>query len=290
LSAGAAILGTGSAAAAVNASVVPGRSWFLRRIGLNGTAGAPPSVAAGPRIDGSFVSAARRGTDCGWSVGYPPGTDPDGRPALPVVLVLHGRGADHRAAFDDGYLALGRYQAAAVEAGAAPFVVASIDGGDTYWHPRSNGEDAAAMLTDEFLPLLADRGLDVSRIGLLGWSMGGYGALRLAGRLGPKRVAAVAAESPALWHHYPDSAPGAFDDAKDFAAQSVFGRQDDLAGIAVRIDCGQSDPFYSAIRDYRDGFAVRPKGGFQLGRHDTGYWRRMAPAQLPFLSRSLPRS
>ena len=146
------------------------------------------------------------------------------------------------------------------------------------------------MLTDEFLPLLAERGLDVSRIGLLGWSMGGYGSLRLAGLLGPRRVAAVAAESPALWRNFADSSPGAFDDADDFEAQSVFGRQRALAGIAVRVDCGQSDPFYAATRRYVKGFAARPAGGFQLGAHTTAYWRRMAPAQLLFLAGRLPRA
>ena len=53
------------------------------------------------------------------------------------------------------------------------------------------------MLTDEFVPLLADHGLVTTAIGLYGFSMGGYGALRLAGILGPARVAAVVAVSAA---------------------------------------------------------------------------------------------
>jgi hypothetical protein len=42
--------------------------------------------------------------------------------------------------------------------------------------------------------------------------MGGYGALWLGGQLGAPTVAAVVAESPALWHHADDTASGAFDD------------------------------------------------------------------------------
>ena len=142
------------------------------------------------------------------------------------------------------------------------------------------------MVVEEFLPLLADHGLDVSRLGFLGWSMGGYGSLRLAGKLGADRVAGVAAVSPALWHEYADTSPGAFDDAADFADATVFGRQDTLDGIPVRIDCGEGDPFYAATRDYVAGFDTPPAGGFEPGDHDVGYWRRMAPQQLRFLARA----
>jgi hypothetical protein len=55
-----------------------------------------------------------------------------------------------------------------------PFALASVDGGESYWHPRDSGEDAAAML-DEFVPLLACHGLDVRPLGFLGRSMGGFG-------------------------------------------------------------------------------------------------------------------
>jgi hypothetical protein len=288
-SAGVTVAALGGVGAAVETGLLPGRSSVMRRLGLDGEDGVTPSVPAGPLVRGSFDSAARLGTRVGWAVSHPPGTDPDSRTGLPVVLVLHGRGVDHTAAFRENYLGLGHVLAAAVRAGVPPFAVAAVDGGDSYWHPRATGEDASAMLTGEFLPLLAERGLDVSRIGLLGWSMGGYGSLRLAGRLGAARVAGVAAESPALWRHYGDSAPGAFDDAADFARHTVFGRQHDLAGIAVRVDCGQSDPFYDATRRYVRGFRDRPAGGFQRGGHKTGYWRRMAPAQLAFLGGSLGR-
>ena len=49
------------------------------------------------------------------------------------------------------------------------------------------------MVLHEFLPLLdAARGLDVTdRIGLLGWSMGGYGALRLAGPAWSRAICAA---------------------------------------------------------------------------------------------------
>lgn len=114
--------------------------------------------------------------------------------------------------------------------------------------------------------------------------MGGYGALSLAGRLGPDRVAAVAAMSPALWHDFDDTAPGAFDDAEDFATATVFGREHELDRIPLRIDCGEGDPFYAATRDYVEGLD-HPAGGFEPGNHDLDYGRRIAPAALRFLAR-----
>ena len=132
------------------------------------------------------------------------------------------------------------------------------------------------MITDEFLPLLAERGLATERIGLYGFSMGGYGALRLAGLLGPDRVAAVVAVSAALFVSAADSAPGAFDDAEDFAANDVMHRQSQLTGIPVRVDCGDGDSFKPAVKRYRNGFPENetPVGGFQAGAHDEDYWRR----------------
>lgn len=281
---GAGLVGTGLLAAAVgiDQGVLPGRSWLYRHFGPDGPPGVVPAVAPGRTVSGSFASAARLGERCGWALAFPPGSGRD----LPVAVVLHGRGADHASAFDPGYLGLDRFLAAAVAAGARPFALASVDGGESYWHARDSGEDAGAMVVDEFLPLLADQGVDVRRIGFLGWSMGGYGALSLAGRLGRDRVAGVAAESPALWHDFDDSAPGAFDSAQDFAEATVFGREAALDGIPLRIDCGEGDPFYAATRDYVDGLPDRPAGGFEPGNHDVAYWRRMAPAQLRFLARA----
>ena len=79
--------------------------------------------------------------------------------------------------------------------------------------------------------------------------MGGYGALLLGARLGPARTAAICAVSPALWTSSGATAPGAFDGADDYAANSVWGLPA-LGSIPIRIDCGNSDPFYSATKQF----------------------------------------
>lgn len=284
LTAGGALFGLGTAAAAgVETEVLPGRSWFYQHLGINGAAGHIPDVASGKVVSGSFASAAR-GTEVGWSIGYPPG---HAGARLPVAVALHGRGGSHENAFEPDHEGLNYFLADAVDKGMAPYAIASVDGGETYWHDRASGDRAGTMVVDEFIPLLRRKGLDTTRIAFIGWSMGGFGALHFGMQLGRDRVAAVCALSPAIWHEYADSAPGAFDDEADFDANTPFGRQDELAGIPLRIDCGESDPFYSAVKDYRAGFDPEPAGGFSLGGHDTAYWRRVLPAHIRLLGQSL---
>lgn len=275
--AGAGLLAAG--AVGVEEGVLPGRSRLYAGLGLNGTGTTPPQATPGPQVNGQFNSH-HRGVRVGWTIAYPP-TSRVGNP-LPVVVGLHGRYDDHTALFGDR-IGLDRFLAANPQ----PIAIAAVDGGDTYWHPRASGEDAGAMVVDEFLPLLAEHGLQTARIGLYGYSMGGYGALRLAGVLGHDRVAAVAAISAALWKEAGDTAAGAFDDAADFTAHTVFGHQHDLRDIAVRVDCGRGDGFAPANRSYRAGFDDEPAGGLETGAHDDSYWRRLAPTQLAFLGQHL---
>jgi S-formylglutathione hydrolase FrmB len=272
----------GAAAVCIEERWLPGTSWLYDQLGRNGKDGTLPDVKAGRVISGSFISQRRLGVRCGWSIGYPPGSQRN----LPVLVVLHGKGGNHASAFGND-LGLQYYLAQQIAAGKRPFAIASVDGGDSYWHHRRSGEDAGAMVTDELLPILQDQGLNTSRIGLLGWSMGGYGALLLAGRLGADRVSVCVAESPALWLRPGDTAPGAFDDPVDYQANTVFGQQSRLNRIAVRLDCGQGDGFLPAAQHYLRGFAHRPAGGFQPGGHTLGYWRRMAPDQLAFVADQL---
>jgi len=231
---------------------------------------------------GSFVSKARGGRTVGWSIAYPPGE----RRGVPVVLVLHGRGDSHSTVFDSH--AWGRYLVAAVEAGTPPFAVAAADGGNhDYWHRRANGDDPQLMLLTEFIPLLAQRGLRTDRFGLAGWSMGGYGALLLAERVGPSRCAAVAVDSPALWRKPSDTAPGAFDDAADFRRNDVIAQRARLSGIPLRIAIGTFDPFYPTTRFFAAELTPRPETDFSLGGHNLAFWRHSAPQQIAFLGERL---
>ncbi|HEX2574931.1 MAG TPA: alpha/beta hydrolase-fold protein [Aquihabitans sp.] len=262
----------------VAADVLPGGRRLRDLLGDDGPDTPIPDRAPGPRAEGSFRSDRRGGRDTRWIVSYPPGSSADAD--LPVVVVLHGKGGDADSAFDD--LGLDRFLADETAAGMAPIAVASVDGGDTYWHPRQDGSDSGAMVTDELLPLLAVRGLRTDRLGLLGWSMGGYGSLRLAADR-PAEVAAVATSSAAIWRRWEDSSPGAFDDAEDFARHDLFAAVDRLDDVPIRMACGTNDPFIGgnrALADQLTGAAT----SFGAGDHRPGYWRTQVPAHLRFLA------
>ena len=291
-----ALLRTGAAAgvagvatvAALETGVIPGRARVHDALGLTGPDGVVPDVPAGPVVSGSFDSFGRR-TKVGYSVIYPDGYDASA--ALPVVLVLHGRGGDHTSAIND--LGIDRYLTATVRAGTPAFAVATVDGGpNSYWHRRADGNDPGYMLDQEFLPLLADRGLRTGRYGVLGWSMGGYGALLWVAlqywqrRVRPfSQAVAVGALSPAVWREYDEVQAGAFDGPEDFERSQVFGRPSGFRDVAVRIDCGRDDPFASAANELRE--ELHAAGGQQAGAHTPGYWRRMLPDQLRFLGGKL---
>ncbi|MDM4761872.1 alpha/beta hydrolase-fold protein [Galbitalea sp. SE-J8] len=286
LIAGGGVLGAAALAAAageaVDLGILPGRSTMYRTLGLNGPAGVIPDAAAGAAVSGTFSSAAR-GRDVGWTVAYPPGAEPGAD--LPVAIWLHGLDGTHETAFR--LLGLDRFLAAAVADGTPPFAIATVDGGNGYWHARVSGDDAGRMVVDEFLPLLADRGLRTERAAFGGWSMGGYGALLLAGRLGAAAVTAVAAASPAMWNGWASAPRTAFDGHADYDAHRVQGHQDELDGIAVRIDCGRGDGFSPVISSYVDGFDREIPGDRDAGGHDAGFWRRVAADDIRFIGAAL---
>lgn len=235
-------------------------------------------------VSGSFRSHRMRDAKVGWSIAYPPGHRDGDR--LPVVVTLHARSASHRTPFTT--LGLDAVLDRLVrDRTSPPFAVASVDGGDhSYYHRRADGTDAGAMVVDEFVPLLHERGLGTHGLALHGWSMGGYGALLLAGaRRLPVRAVAVA--SPALFSSSGRTPPGAFDDARDYLRNDVYSHPGRLAGIPVRIDCGTSDPFYLATLDFVDRMRPRPVTSFGHGGHDAAYWRSVAPAELAFLGAHL---
>ncbi len=237
---------------------------------------APATATAPTMVTGTFVSSARGGVATNWAIARPPGQTHPLRP----VIALHGKGGDAAAVMVGG---VEQGLAQAVAAGLPPFAVVAVDGGGSYWHQRASGEDAGAMVLDELIPMLESQDLDTSRVGFLGWSMGGYGALLLGSRLGPARTAAIAAVSPALWLSSGAAAPGAFDGPDDFAANSVFGLPA-LASMPIRVDCGDGDPFYSATRAFVAQLPNPPAGGFSPGGHDASFWSAQLPGELTWMA------
>ena len=90
--------------------------------------------------------------------------------------------------------------------------------------------------------------------------------------------------SPALYSAYGKAVEsGAFDSPADWLAYSVFGAPA-LSAIPLRMDCGASDRFYKATKQFVASLRRPPSGVSFEGGHDVAAWRRKLPAQLAWLA------
>jgi S-formylglutathione hydrolase FrmB len=276
LGGGAAVVTVGATGTLVEYDVLPGRSRAYDLLGLTGAAGEVPDVEPGPREDGTLASAYV--DDPAYRISYPPGSRP-GDP-MPVVVALHGAGRTAESWCDE--LSLDVFLAASGHR----MAVAAVDGGlSSYWHARDDGSDPQRMLLEEFLPMLGERGLAADRPGLLGWSMGGLGALMLGAELAEAGAdVPVLAVSPALWPSWGEVATDdAFDSEDQYDGCMALARTELVA--ATRVDCGTGDPFYRDVRSVLEDTEVEQH--YAPGAHAAAYWGRVLPGQLDWLAARL---
>lgn len=272
----------------VDHGVLPGKTILDR---IDGACSVPAPelhfATPGPSITGTFYSRARR-REVGYSITYPPGHGPGSD--LPLIINLHAYGGTYRSA-------LGRFGAAralAVRVAGRqplpPMAVAAADGGRGYWNPHPQ-DNPMAMVMDELIPRCQRRGLGLGhrRIGTIGVSMGGYGALLLAERY-PDVFGAAAAISPAIWTSYAQARAvnqGAYASASAFRAADAVTHAGALDHTAVRVATGVSDPFYPGVR----ALAARLPAGaivyFGKGCHTGPFFAAQLPPSLRFLATRL---
>jgi pimeloyl-ACP methyl ester carboxylesterase len=168
----------------------------------------------------------------------------------------------------------------------------AVDGGGLYWNPHP-GDDPMAMLVDEVIPRFRRIGLGRSPagVGVVGISMGGYGALLLAEKH-PQLLSAVAAISPAVWTSYAQARaanPGAFASASDFASDDVIAHASALDRMPLRIASGNDDPLHPGVV----ALARRLPGSaiveFTAGCHDGTFFASQQHQALAFLGSHLRR-
>jgi S-formylglutathione hydrolase FrmB len=268
----------------VSHGVLPGKAVLDRVDGACSVPVQPWSFATplGPAVSGTFYSAAR-GRVVGYSIGYPPGYHQGDE--LPLVVMLHGFGGSHLTALSG----LTPSQAVALRGTVAPVALVTVDGGNGYWNPHP-GDDPMGMLVDELIPRCAAAGLGHGgRIGAMGISMGGYGALLLAEKH-PSLVRAVAAISPAIWTSYAQAraaSPGAYASAEAFTADDAVTHASALTGMPVRVAAGYSDPFYPGVRALAAQLPAGSVVDFTKGCHDGPFFAAQEPASLRFLAQHL---
>lgn len=260
---GAVIVGVGGAGVA--SGVLPGRG-FVRRLidDPNPEALIPDAPEGQVRLE--RVRSAARGRDVDLFTAVPHGHGSGA--GLPVCLVLHGASAT---AADFRPFGLPRFLSAAVRAGVPPFVLAGADGGRLRWEPDpAGGDDPQRMLLEEMPRWLAERGFDEQRPAAWGWSMGGYGALRLA-EVSDRPLRGVAAFSPAVARGDP-----------------VFTDVNALAGTSVGLWCGLDDGFLPDVRALAEALPEPPEVlSFGEGAHTRVYWNGVTPPAFRFIGAAL---
>lgn len=293
------VLGTGAGGLAVVAAagagalelvahgVLPGQQVLNQLEGACSVASPPLAFGApGVSVSGTFYSRARR-RPVGYTIAWPPGHRP-GTP-LPLILALHPFGADHLRVLTGMSLP----QALALRVDGRPLppmAMAAADGGTGYWNPHP-GDNPMGMVMEELLPLCQRRGLGTGRraVGTLGISMGGYGALLLAEKY-PGLISAVAAIGPAIWTSYAQARavnPGAYASPAAFAAASAVSHAHALAGVAVRVACGVSDPFYPGVQALARALPPGAVTDLAKGCHSYPFFVAQEPPSLAFLGAHL---
>ena len=189
-----------------------------------------------------------------------------------MCLVLHGRNNNAR-----GMITLGlpQFLTAAVRAGVPPFAFVAVDGGDSYWVPRTPADDPQRMLTDELPAWLPTLGLAPTPSTVLAISMGCFGALGYARTQPVRRLALL---SPALFQSWSDA-----ETVHAFANEAQWANYEPLrhpAPANLAIWCGREDPFYPAAHQLADQ-AHPATASFPHGQHDDDFWRRVLPLAIP---------
>jgi pimeloyl-ACP methyl ester carboxylesterase len=278
-------VGLGGWTLLADARVLPGRSVLDSLLGRCDVGTPPPAEGRPGRVFRSSFYSRRRQRSVNYMLAYPPDAAPGA--LLPVCVCLHGYGEDERAAFDT--LGYHKILAGMPKSRSPRFVFASVAGGTGYWHPHPD-DDPLGMLLTEFPVVLSQHGLPVDQLALLGWSMGGYGAL-VAATEQPHRFPIVVANAPAFWESYDDAHsvnPGAFSSADEWKTWGdLLSRADKLRTVNARIDCGASDSFEPAISDLRDKLPDPSVVHIAKGCHDATFWRSLAPVQLNLIGQAL---
>jgi len=210
-------------------------------------------------------------------------TPPGGGRGRPLLIFLHGRGGNQNSELSDQM-----FKALDALGARAPDIAFPYGGNHSYWHNRASGAWATYVLREVIPTAVRRLHADPARLAIGGISMGGFGAYNIA-RLAPGKFCAVGGHSAALWPAAGDTAPGAFDDAADFARNDVIAIVHANRHIYGRarlwLDGGDEDPFHVADETLAAELGIHMH--VWPGGHDSAYWNAHWGAYLGFYANAL---
>src|SRR5277367_1102833 len=268
-----------------------------------------PAVAAPGRAECRSAPSKILGHAVAYCVILPADYDADKSSSYPVVYFLHGLGGNEQLLLNSG--GMNMIQDLRDQKRIGEFLIVAPDAGRSFY---TNSRDSKVRYEDffirEFLPYIEGhyrvRAERKSR-GVMGVSMGGYGALRFALKY-PDLFVAVSAHSPALIDTLPNikvsrdqaeavaevlgKAFGSKVDAAFWERESPFTIVKDgprPVGLQIYFDCGSEDDFgfnKGAAEFDQLLTARRIAHEFHLypGGHDWGYFAEHLPASFEFQS------
>ncbi len=271
----------------ISHGVLPGQQTLDQIDGACSVVSPTPAYAPlGDSTSGTFYSSARHRT-VGYTIGYPP--DHRAGTTLPLVVMLHGFGGNHT----DALAGMSPAQAVALRVDGhdlAPMAIVTVDGGGGYWNPHP-GDDPMGMVVNELIPRCQELGLGrpPQKIGTMGISMGGYGAIVLAEHY-PDLISAVAAISPAIWTSYTEAYSantGAYASPRAFRTYNAVTHATALAGTPVRVTSADQDPFHPGVEALMQALPPGAVVDISHGCHTDPFFLSQQPPSLAFLAQHL---
>lgn len=217
---------------------------------------------------------------------------PDGGPVrgMPMCLLLHGLRSNARQ-ITGGLNSI--LAGVVTRDGVPPFGFVAVDGGDSYWHANTPGDDPMGMLLDEVPHWLANRGLggpNGTPFAVSGFSMGGFGAFLYARRRLERRdpVRAIGTISPALITSWSEMAKrGAFHDISDWASMDPLRNIGKHGDAPIGLWVGDHDQFVEGGRRFIN--AAHPQvGSITAGGHTASFLHKVMPDVTRFVGRYTP--
>lgn len=270
------------------------------------TAGLASATAWSGEIVQVNFSAAALNRDWNYSVYLPDGYAKGGQ-NYPVLYLLHGYAED-----EDEWVVKGKVtnlMDRLIASGAIPPSLVVMPSAGDSWYINSREKMETAFVQD-LIPDVDRRFRTIARRNgrvIAGESMGGYGALRFVLKY-PELFQAAALLSPAIYVPEPPADSG----ARNSPAFQTDGKFDPtiwnannypslIPGFLAKgiplplyLGCGSHDQFKIDIhmaklyaRWLRQGWSARWR--LAIGGHDFVLWRKLAPAALTFIFRSVSR-